>query len=365
MNKGTYMLFEKYNEKVFNYLLPVELIRPYPSIDKREEWNRIGKNELTVIKGQSKEYKDFPIRPLKASILVDCIESGNNDEVKLLFKEKMNALISVTLAECAFYNGEYLDKVLDIAWSLMDMAIWYLPTPKIVANGKLNTNKNETDLISTQICEVLTYTYYLLKTKFDEIDINIGKRFKYEIQKRILKPYLQESKSWMKNEYGHYLPWVPECISNIIFAYMIFETDYKIRHKIIKDSLIIIDEIIKDVTKENLVDRDTTYNGLISYFDLLYMITGSAFNAFSDFNIDNLIKLAISSEEHDTGTCISLLQHIFYTDNTELVAKAYSQKAKSFPFKYSKENISISQTLFTIFNSDLIENKFYLKKKGI
>jgi len=207
---------------------------------------------------------------------------------------------------------------------------------------------------------VLTYVYYLLKDKFDEMDINIGKRFKFEIERRITKPFLESDDKWMKDASGIYADWIPGCISNILFPFLIFEEDYKVRHKAIRKSMLIVDSFISDKARDELPEYNShIYEGLISYLDLLYMASGGVFDIFEE---ELIHKIGESAPKPGN---IGLLQYISHTGSKRITKLAYRDCCGSDYINRLKDDLPISQSLFLIFNYDLIMNEFYLTEGGV
>ena len=216
-----------------------------------------------------------------------------------IYEAKLKILTSYILAECISCENKYIEKILDVSWSILDMVIWYIPSNKNKLDGKTQI----LDIYSTKLGSLLTYTYYLLKEKFDNMDINIGKRFKYEINRRIMKPFIKNSNSSIE----------AECLNNVVFSFLVFEDDYKIRHEVIRKSFEIID---------NYKDLQMHDASLLKYINTIYMASGGVFEVFDEEVFLKMKKYF--QKKYDTISHIDIL----------------------------KKDIPIDEALFVIFNMD-------------
>ncbi len=303
------MLIEKYVKRINRFLLPIELIKPYPTIEDREKWDCIDNISKEMIIKNADKYNDILIKPLKGTMIIDACLVGNNSKIRELYQNKINALTAFTLAECVDNKDKYTEKALDVAWSIFDMAIWYLPNKAKV--NIYDVNSHIIDEAATTLGYALAYSYYLLKDKFNQIDINIEKRFKYEIQKRIMNPFMDDEQN--KNI-------AEDNMNYIIFPFLIFEDDYEIRHEAIKKSMKIMDLYMYSLSKEKNFSHIVACS-LIKYLDMLYMATGTVFDIFEE---DLICKI---KEKHKTNSCYT------FTD-------------------MNKNNLSIETVLYHIFNGD-------------
>lgn len=338
------MIKDKYINKISTSLLPIELIRPYPKASNREKWVNIDNEVKALIISRAKKYENTKLKPLKGTLILDSFSSGNLKECIDIFDTKINALIALTLGECVDNNNIYTEKILDVAWSIFDMAIWYLPEKS--DSSAFDISKNILDDYSTKFGFVLTYSYLLLKEQFDKIDINIGKRFNYEIKRRIMRPFMNNESSVSKSN-----------INNIILPFLIFEDDFNIRHGAIKKVMELIDSDLMQ-SKDNI-----TYDSfsLMNILETLYMASGGVFDVFGEESIRDIGDIAKSTyeTEHDDGI-VSIIKFANYTNNNSLMKFAYSQSTIEDIINLLNKDISFDNSLFIIFNKELIKNKFYI-----
>lgn len=368
LEKRYNMLINKYSNKISNSLLPIELINPYPISSNREKWDNINTNVKVLIIERAKKFENIELKPLKATLLLDSISTGNVEKCNMLFNEKTDALIALTLAECVENSDKYTEKILNVAWSLFDMAIWYLP--KISGLRKDNNSRicdatqQILDLASTKIGYILTYSYFLLKEKFDKIDVNIGVRFKFEIERRIINPFINGDRFYITNNEKQNNIEKLTCLRNILLPVLIFSEDYETRHDAVKKSMQIADTIITSLLKEN--DKATNssimlYCSLLKYLDLMYMASGSVFDIFDERFISRMEEQIKSSSFNKINNCnVSLLQFADYTGNKNLISFIFNFYSSADYINMLKTNISIEESLYIIFNYDLIMSGFYI-----
>ncbi len=356
---GGNMLTNKYSKRIYNSILPVELINPYPAIDDRIFWENLNNIILRVIEVKPTAHD---LKPLKGTVLLDAFQTGDTSVIETLFKEKNDALIFTSLLGCINDKSEYIIEALDMAWSVMDMALWHLPSTKTSSSKEEYIYRPVIDESAANTAGNVLYSYYLLKSRYDSFDINIGKRFEFEIRNRIIQPFFDRSDDWMQRSNGNYLPCVPGILSNVLFGIFLFEADYIKKHDAVRQSLVIIDSILENADTYNATERRELYNGLITFFDCLYMATGSAFDVFNDFPGYVLSDLAEQDNDYSSMDSISLLRHVLYTDDPDIAQQVYKDYTGEQLLQLCGSDTSMERILFLINNSDLILNKFYLKE---
>ena len=356
---GGNMLTNKYSKRIYNSILPVELINPYPTIDDRDFWENVDNIILRVIEVKPTAHD---LKPLKGTVLLDAFQTGDTSAIEILFKEKNDALIFTSLLGCINDKSEYIIEALDMAWSVMDMALWHLPSTKTFLSKEAYVYKPVIDELSASIAGNVAYLYYLLKNRYDSLDINIGKRFEFEIRNRIIQPFFERSNDWMQGSNGNYLPCVPGILSNVLFGIFLFEADYIKKHEAVRQSLIIIDSMMENAGSYGADEKSELYNGMITFFECLYMATGSAFDVFNDFTENVLSDLIPSDTECSETDSINLLRHVLHTDDPDIAQQVYKKYTGEQLLQLCGSDTSMERILFLINNSDLILNKFYLKE---
>ncbi len=350
------MLLGKYSARISNSVLPMELIRPFPAADIREKWTGIDKKTEASVVLRAEAYKETRLQPLKATTIMEAFSTGNTSQLLDILNRKLNTLTALTLGECLIDKDTYIEKILDTAWSIMDMSVWSTQIIKDKYNEKsYDTTVPILDHSAAQAGGTLTYAYYLLRKKIDGIDVNIGKRFEFEIKRKILEPFLRRKSNWMRGEGNAYFHSMPDDLSQIVLAAMIFEKNYRIKHRIVKESMEIIDEFLDNSQKKCPArNSEQAYYGLIRYLDVLYMATGSSFDVFND---EEILDYGKSVPIESCG--FALLLHAYHSDNSELIERAYKNCNGQFYMNSLGKDLSMDYSLFLLFNSNLIANGFY------
>ena len=314
------MLFRKYITSIYNLLLPVELIRPYPAIQDREKWGNIQDEVRGLITKRADRFKDAHLEPLRGTILLSAIQTGDYSEITRLYSKKTSMLTALSIAECMEDRGSYLEDILDTVWSICDMAIWFSPD-KIVSEK--NILEPIIDSYSAGVGFLLTYVWYLLKDRFDSIDTNIRTRFKYEVERRIMKPFMESHDQS-----------TADILGEVIFPFLIFEDDYKLRHTAVRKSMEIAD-----------MYEGMNSDGLFRYFEMLYIASDGVFDEMCECT--------------DSLSDISVLQYAYHTGDTGCLDKSYSSLSAKMHIDRIGTDLDLDKSLFLILNHDLIQNRFY------
>lgn len=291
-----------YTEKEISELLvPRSEWRPFPTLDDRSAWK---KADAALLQGylafaeENLDY-DWPYIPATKSLLID--RTGDRDEYQAISFEKRRILGSMILAEIAENEGRFIDPIIDGIWSICEESFWGVPAhlPKTDEySGLMDVSKPFVDLFAAETATYLAWADYFLGEKFDQISPQIRKRIRYETNRRIFEPLMNQHHGWMSaNENGrppnNWNPWI---CSNWINAALLLEEDEKKRTKLIYKAMQVVDEFLGPYPSDGGCDEGPSYWGAAaaSLFDtisLLDLATDGAFQyVYADEKVKNMGK---------------------------------------------------------------------------
>jgi hypothetical protein len=279
------MLIERYSEKLSSILLPVNGIEPFPTIENRAGWESVTPVLSKPLINEAEILKGYKWPSLTAYDFMESFKKNEDTQERVEVAMKKHVLRTLILAECINGENEYIDNIINGIWSICEESSWAIP-----ANGYMHRSWPDPlpdvtdpviDLGSADMVSLLTWAYYLMGSAFDKVSININKRIKYEIDKRILTPYLENDDIWwmgfqrMMNPRMKVLHqinnWNPTCNSCCLLAFLILEDDWKRRLQGVLKAMEIVDIYIKNYPADGGCDEGISYWSMASgaLFDIL------------------------------------------------------------------------------------------------
>ena len=180
-------------------LLP---FHPFPKASEREAYETLpdGLKQNLIALGEACLGKGFPA--IRATDFMAFTRTGNRVNFEDIYFAKRHAINSLVVAECVENSGRFLDDIIDGIFSLCEESAWQLP-----AHNSYRRNASQEilpdstqpvlDLFACETGAQLACILYLLEEQLDTVSPFITKRIRYELEHRILTPYLNEHFWWM------------------------------------------------------------------------------------------------------------------------------------------------------------------------
>ncbi|WP_317175336.1 heparinase II/III domain-containing protein [Cyclobacterium xiamenense] len=278
-------------------LIPLSEWQPFPRLDDRSAWEQADRALLQQYLDYAEENLDYqwPYIPATKSLLID--RTGDRDEYQAVTFEKRRILGSMILAEIAENKGRFIDPIVNGIWSICEESFWGVPAhlPKTEEySGLMDVSKPFVDLFAAETATYLAWADYFLGEKFDEISPQIRKRIRYETNKRIFEPLMNQHHGWMRaNENGrppnNWNPWI---CSNWINAALLLEEDENQRAKLIFKAMQVVDEFLGPYPADGGCDEGPSYWGAAaaSLFDTISLLDLATEGAFQYVYADEKVK---------------------------------------------------------------------------
>ncbi len=272
---------------------------PYPSISNRVKWNLISEPIKKLVLSDAKINKGKSWAPLTASIAIEYLRTGNRANYSAISSERQVRLQNFVLAELIENKGQYLDSITDAVWTISEETFWGIPVhlPQIQRSGTGLPNVQEPtiELFSAERSAALSWTYYLLENRLDKVSPFVRQRISYEINRRILTPFLERNDFWWmgyaeRKDLNNWTPWI---ISNVLTSALLVEKDADRRAAIVEKCIKILDRYLDGYLADGGCDEGPGYWGeaAAATFDCLSLLesaTGGALDGFQDPLIKNM-----------------------------------------------------------------------------
>ncbi|HOJ11772.1 MAG TPA: heparinase II/III family protein [Clostridiales bacterium] len=295
------MLIERYGNKISNILLPVDGIKPFPTIDDRARWKLVMPVLSKPVINEAEVYRNFKWPSLSASDFIESCKKNEDTPERLEVSAKRQVLRTLILAECLNGKNEYIDNIINGIWSICEESSWAIPANSYMHRNWPDPLPDATDpvidLSSAATASLLTWAYYLMGSAFDKVSVNMNRRIKYEINKRILTPFLENDDIWwmgfqrMMNPRMKVLHpinnWNPTCNSCCLIAFLMLEDDWKRRIQGVLKAMEITDIYIGSYPADGGCDEGISYwsmapAALFDILEQLYFATDGIIDIYNE-----------------------------------------------------------------------------------
>lgn len=276
-----------FHELSLTFQKPLKDLMPYPKADNRSAWSEIDDETKNLLIERGTRFLGYDFPYLKASDFMEFSKSGNrtNYENKLFAKRK--ALDALVLAECAEYQGRFLEDIINGIYAICGETAWQLPAHNTyIRDAKQfplpDTTRPVIELFSCETASVLATVYYLLQEKLNEISPFICTMIKNELKKRVINPYLTKHFWWMGRGTEPMCNWTVWCTQNILLTVFLIPWSPSIRERVFHKAARSIDFFLKDYGEDGCCEEGAQYYRhaglcLFQSLDILCRITGNHF----------------------------------------------------------------------------------------
>ncbi len=279
----------------------------------RPEGFKIAEEQRRAIIERAEKMLQTPIPQLLASEYMMYKRNGN----RVIYQDKCHfireMLLTVALGEYVERQGRFTDRLIDLIWCVLEETSWVLPAHNEPAAEGMSASLplrytgeiDYIDIFAGTTGADLAFVYYLHRDMLDGIAPVICERILYELDRRIIKPYMNEDfmreKNWWSamtdNKVNNWCPWV---ISNILTVTALTVKDKDTREYIMRRAMDALDVFTSYYHPDGGCDEGPTYweaagGALINACEVLYDMSGGYINAYGDPLIKNMGEYAIKA----------------------------------------------------------------------
>lgn len=299
-----------FNELALSYQSNFKKFAPYPKASDRKAWLSLDSDTLSALISKGVESLNYKFPYLYATEFMKFSRTGNRTYYENKLFSKRQALSAIVLAECAEHNGRYMDNIINGIFSICDETAWFLPahntyirdTPQHLLP---DYTQPVVDIFACETAAVLAVTYYLLKDELDNVSPVISERIIYEINRRVLNPYISTHFWWMGKDDEPMCNWTIWCTQNVLLSAFLIPCDNKMLKKIFNKACQSIDYYLKDFGEDGCCDEGAQYyrhSALCLYqtMDILCRITDNHFaTLFENTKIKNIAMYIVNVHVDD------------------------------------------------------------------
>jgi len=278
----------------------------YPDYADRAGWNLfLGAFKDEYIR-RGEERLEYQWQVVKATDYLAFERTGNRKGMEDPFDANNRAIADLLMAELAEGKGRFTDQLVNGVFHACEMTSWALAAHLIVQPSRRSLPTHDypvIDLTSGDLGGLLAWVYYFMQDSFDKINPEISRRLRYELQTRILDPYINNDSFWWmgRNYNGRMLNnWNPWCNSNALMCFMLLENDRDKLAKGVYLTMESVDKFLNYIKADGACEEGPSYWGhaagkTLDYLELLSDVTGGKVNIFADPMIKNMGEYILRS----------------------------------------------------------------------
>lgn len=236
--------------------------------------------------------------PLVASDYMMFKRCGNRSVYEKKCFVRRRDLLALATAEHVEGEGRFADAIADLLWAILEETSWVIPAHNPAREGKpmslpyaFRESADYIDLFSATTAADLAITYHLVRDTLDRVCPLLCERLLYELDRRILRPFLnaeQLQRMWWAGLEGQRVNnWNPWITSNVLTVCALTEGDTARREAVVAKALDLLDNFTVTYHDDGGCEEGPSYWGAAggALFDaccLLYDMTGGYVDVFDD-----------------------------------------------------------------------------------
>ncbi|MDO4949362.1 MAG: heparinase II/III family protein [Bacteroidales bacterium] len=281
-------------------LIPNQKWVSYPAYTDRAGWDRMFGSWKAGFISQGEVALEHQWTTVKATDFLEFERTGNRTVMQTPYFKNRTALTNLLMAELAEGQGRFIDQLINGVFYHCEMTTWALSAHTVVQSSRRSLptlGEDVFDLYAGDMGTLLAWTYYFFRDSFDKVDPEISRRLRYELQHRLLDPYMKGGFGWMAENFiegeSTVNNWNPWCNFNALACFMLLENDMDVLAKGVYKTMVSVDKFINYSQVDGACEEGPHYwtaaGGMMyDYLQLLYKATGSKLSVFDDSQVRNM-----------------------------------------------------------------------------
>lgn len=260
----------------------------------REAWESLSAPLKEAHVKAAEAFLNYDYPSLLTAQYMDFIRTGNRSRHEKRYFDRRTALNTLVIGECIEHKGRFIDDIINGIMLICEETSWVIPAHN---NGIMVGVSDEIyiDQFSAETSSLLSIIYTVLGDELDSVTPLITYRIRAEIEKRILKPYMENDFWWMS--FGSKKPsmWNAWCNVNCMSAFLVFDDDVESQAKAIDKIVRSLDKFIDSYNNDGGCDEGVSYweqtgGCLFKAFELLCDVDKEAEVIFDDEKVKNILS---------------------------------------------------------------------------
>ncbi len=304
-------------------------IKPFPVASDRSFWDL---KYCEAMVQEAEKYINYEWPMIKATDWMAFKQIGNRRVHEIPYGYRRGVLASLFYGELLEYKKRFLPDLVNGLLTVCEETYWggSAHSP-YTTSGKVDwylptTDSGYVDIWGGETARLLSTIHYVLYDELNEYCPDILNRIEQELDRRIVKPYLEHTDAWYMGYDGKKVNnWNPWCLTNILSVFLLNVKDSSIKHKGIYKAVFEIQSIYDSFPNDGGCDEGFTYwnvsgGKLFDFCEQLYIATNGKINFFNDEKIKKIGRYPCSTyignnrvvNFADGSSRVSSLSTLFY-----------------------------------------------------
>ena len=268
----------------------------FPTAADREFWSGCtGAEEIA----QAEKYLNFDWPLLRASHFLKFSKEGDRLAYEDPYFARRDALAWLLLGELAEYKGRFLPELCDGIFLVCEESYWGL-SAHLWGRQLPPVEEPLIDLYASETAEFMAVLRYLMADALESYCPALLQRLDYELQRRIVTPYLnRKDLVWMGYEkrVNNWNPWI---LSNILTVFLLQVKDRQVLNAGIEKMFTELDHYYIPMPQDGGCDEGPNYwdvagGRLFAFCDRLFVFSGGKINFFGDEKLRKILQFLVHS----------------------------------------------------------------------
>lgn len=202
---------------------------------------------------------------LPASLYLQYRDNGNRVNFENAQFERRKVLSVLVAGELAGGNGKYIQQIANGLWAILEESTWVLPAHVGVqkaGSGLADPAEQIIDLFAGETAATISWAQFLLDRKLDRYSPMINKRISYELNRRIVVPFLDRTDFWWMGFSGRPMNnWNIWINTNILQTALLAVNETDTRNRVIEKAIRSADFFLNGYPEDGGCDEGPSYWG--------------------------------------------------------------------------------------------------------
>lgn len=221
---------------------------------------------------------DFQWPNLPATIFLEFGQNGNRSNYQGIRSQRRRMLSQLVTGELLERKGRFISQIINGIWCVSEESTWSLPAHLSLQHHYSPLPKPGEDIVDLGVCgtaALMSWVYFLMKDSLDKVSPVIAERLHYELNRRVLEPFLARDDFWWMGFHGQSVNnWNPYCNGKILLTDLLISDDASQRAKVAYRTMQSVDFFINQYPEDGGCDEGPSYwtmagGALIMYLQLL------------------------------------------------------------------------------------------------